>query len=145
MSEKIKRVIIGIDPGVKTGVAVYDLLEREFISLDTLSILKAIELVKMYKPVSKVVLVEDARQVQYKTDRVKAQGAGSIKRDCKIWEEFLVSENMESAFLRPSKKITKLDESLFKRLSGWTKRTSNHARDAGMIVLSWKGVNKLKR
>jgi hypothetical protein len=36
--------------------------------------------------------------------------------------------------LPPAKGATKLDPDFFKALTGWKKRTSEHARDAAMIV-----------
>ena len=37
-------------------------------------------------------------------------------------------------FLRPKKAITKIDAKLFKLMTKYQERTSNHARDAAMLV-----------
>ena len=45
------RYVIGIDPGVKTGVAVWDRLYRRFELLKTLTIIDAIELLRQYNSI----------------------------------------------------------------------------------------------
>lgn len=136
MKKEENSIIIGIDPGVKTGVACFDLKTRRLIEVRTFSILEALDFVRSLSKEVKVVYVEDARKVKYGTAIVRAQGAGSIKRDCKIWEEFLTREQVPAVYLRPNKELTKYDAKLFQKVTGWDKRTSEHARDAAMLVFN---------
>jgi hypothetical protein len=136
------KLFVAIDPGVSTGIAIWDVHEGGFSEISTTSILRAFETLRANKSHIELVIVEDAREVKYKTSRVKAQGAGSVKRDCQIWEEFLRMEGIRSKFVRPSKRITKLDAVMFERITGWKKRTSSHARDAAMILYTSKGILK---
>ncbi len=82
------------------------------------------------------VIIEDARTRGGSS--IKAQGAGSIKRDCGIWEAFLKDLGIEYRFTRLSKKsITKKDPTWLKLQTGWSDRTSQHARDAACLLLPY--------
>lgn len=136
------RFYIGIDAGVNTGFAVWDKVDKKFAEIATYTILQAMARVKVWydNPTlqNKIfVRVEDARKVKYKTDPVKSQGAGSVKRDCSIWEEFLTGLGMAFEMPRPNKAITKWDAIQFKKYTGYTGLTSKHARDAAMLVFNY--------
>lgn len=133
----IAMIRIGIDPGVSTGVAVS--VRGNYEHILTMKIHDALPFVeKIIKEalVRVVVIVEDARKGGGSIAR--KQGAGSVKRDCKIWEDFLKKFEqdpmLESYFVRPNKKILKIDADKFKKITGWEGRTSNHARDAAMLI-----------
>lgn len=135
-------IYIGIDPGTHTGVAVWDSREGKFLSLETLPIHRALEKVKRFYNDNKglfdiCVVFEDARQRKWygNDSNAKRQGAGSVKRDCSIWEGFCKDEKISYLALPPIKGGTKVSESYFKTISGWKGRTSNHARDAAMLVI----------
>ena len=137
-------IYIGIDPGTHTGVAIWDNKQQEFVELATIPIHQALLKVKNYyndnKGLSKICVVfEDARQRTWfgkdKNTNAKLQGAGSIKRDCSIWEDFCKDYQIPYLAVPPMKGGTKLSEAYFKAISGWKGRTSNHARDAAMLVI----------
>ena len=126
---------IGIDVGTKTGLAIYDRSKRTLVEVKTLKIHKALELVRLWHKEHQItVVVEDARQVKYKTDPVKAQGAGSVKRDSTIWADFLTDENIAHTMKRPSKALSKLNEEIFRKITRYEGKTSQHGRDASMLV-----------
>lgn len=136
------RYVIGIDPGVNTGIAVWDRHTQQFTDIRTLGILDAMEVVlKVSRLDGGVCLrVEDPRQISNSRpgSRAMAQGVGSVKRDAKIWEEFVEKHELPCRFIAPSKRtLTKTPQHDFNRWTGWKGRTSNHARDAAM--LAWKG------
>ncbi len=129
--------LIGIDPGTNTGFVSWNVKEQKFEYIETTSIHDAMfqffdanpnEIIKVY--------IEDSRNVSRGFGgAAKAQGAGSIKRDCNIWEDFLKDLGIDYQFIRPNKKsMLKMDDKAFRALTGWDKRTSNHARDAAMLV-----------
>ncbi|MDH2272977.1 hypothetical protein [Moraxella porci] len=132
-------ICIGIDPGTNTGFAKsFDGVLHE---VKTYSIVQALEAVahtaKWAKSNDKrlVVYIEDARKRKWVTGgREKLQGVGSIKRDCGIWEEFCVHHDIQFELVAPKNNKTKLSAEQFKRLTGWTHRTSEHARDAVMLI-----------
>lgn len=132
------KVVIGIDPGVNTGVAVAD--GGKLVSVGCMAAVKAEEMVlqTMIDNGGKLfVRFEDARMRQWfgSKGREALQGAGSIKRDCARWQEFLEHHNIPHARIAPKANRTKLTADQFKRITGWQGRTNEHARDAAMLVV----------
>lgn len=134
---------IGIDPGTHTGLAFWNDKEKKLYALETLPIHKALQLVRKHYNDNKClfdffVIFEDARQRTWfgkdKNTNAKLQGAGSIKRDCAIWEDFLTDEGIPFRAVPPQKGGTKWDAKFFRMVTGWKGKTSNHARDAAVLV-----------
>ena len=133
-------IYIGIDPGTHTGIAVWSHQEQRFFALGTKTMYEATEdvlnLVNKYGRDNIFVRFEDARKRNWfgNAGREQLQGAGSIKRDCSLWEEFLTAKNIPFAAVAPKANRTKMTAEQFERYTGWAKRTSEHARDAAMLV-----------
>ncbi len=140
-----KQVRIGIDPGKHTGVAVWDDNERNFTYIDTMHIHRALRQVKSMRAMINEVVIEDARVTWFKGDPAKRQGAGSIKRDCTIWEDFCTDYEIPFRFVRPRKILTKLTADQFESLTGYKGKTSVHARDAAMLVFQNKSHDSTQR
>ena len=81
--------------------------------------------------------LEDARKRTWfgNAGKEQLQGAGSIKRDCKIWEDFLDSIDAEYELVAPKDNKTKLDAAKFKMVSNYSGSTNEHSRDAAMLVI----------
>lgn len=91
--------LIGIDTGVNTGFGVWDKDERVIVEIATLTITKAMDRVKEYAAEGGIYLyIEDARLRTWfgNSGREKLQGAGSVKRDAKIWEDFCIEQGMSA-------------------------------------------------
>ena len=140
-----QELYIGIDPGVNTGVAVWDKTEQKLDMVDTMTITQAMKTVEDFNGVldeetdteyKVVVFMEDARQRNWfgQSGREKLQGAGSVKRDCAIWETFCQEVGIELRKIAPKNNYTKLSAEQFRKLTGWKGRTSDHGRDAAMLV-----------
>ncbi len=136
-------IYIGIDPGTHTGVAFWDGSKQELIELATIPIHQALEKVRVFFNDNKglfdiCVVFEDARQRTWfgkdKNTSAKLQGAGSIKRDCSIWEDFLTDYEIPFRAVPPQKGCTKWTKEYFKMVTGWKGKTSNHSRDAAILV-----------
>lgn len=135
-------ILIGIDPGVKTGFAVWDTTRRQLLRVETLTIIEALAAVLQYRRTESVrIVMEDARLRKWlprerneSEYRGKLMGAGSIKRDCEIWQEFADFYHIPLTLIPPRKGLTKWTAEYFARLTGWKGRTSNHARDAALLV-----------
>lgn len=129
---------IGIDTGTHTGLAVWDDTKQQLVSLETLSIHRAMARVLTLSAEDVMVVFEDARQRTWfgkdKNTYAKLQGAGSIKRDCSIWEDFLTDYEIPFRAVPPHKGSTKWSEEYFKMVTGWTGKSSNHSRDAAVLV-----------
>lgn len=139
---------IGIDPGKHTGLAVWDSDSRRLLEADTLLIHRALQRVDYYADnfgkSNIFIIFEDARKRYWFGSRkganeaeiqAKRQGAGSVKRDSTIWEDFCQDRGYEFTAVRPAPGATKWSAETFKRITGWSKRTSEHARDAAVLVL----------
>jgi len=134
---------IGIDTGRSTGFAVWD--RSNFIELDTRPLHRALFDVRDYAQCfgadMVTVYIEDARlrtwiprEKSLAEFKGRAQGAGSVKRDASIWEEFCEDCGIRLVKVPPKYNTTKLSAEAFARITGYKGRTSEHARDAAMLV-----------
>lgn len=138
----MSRIFIGIDPGVHTGLAVWDATAKRFLRVETCSIVEAMAHIKEIDHAMITGLYfEDAKQRQYlpretsvSEYRGKLMGAGSVKRDCAIWAEYCAYWNIPFVAVAPRKGMTKWDAAYFAKVTGWKGRTSEHARDAALLV-----------
>lgn len=139
-------IYVGIDTGVHTGYAVYDSRIQQLTAVGTDKIHNVMQLVSGLKDVAGEkgdnirVRVEDARKRTWygfhtaKQDRARLQGAGSVKRDAQIWEDYLTDLGVDFEMVAPKNNATKLTAESFRQLTGWTGKTNEHGRDAAMLV-----------
>lgn len=142
-------IYIGIDPGEHTGFAVYDTTSHKLREVATLELWEALEAVKRWhysclmapKPKPLFVVFEDARQRKwFPKERSNAEyrgrlmGAGAAKRDARIWEEYLTAQRIPFEARKPQAGQTKWSADYWERITGWKGRTSEHARDAALLV-----------
>lgn len=135
---------IGIDCGVNTGLCVWSTNRKRIEQIVTVPIHEAMDLIKTWHefPGDIFVRVEDARlrkwiprQKNENAERGRREGAGSVKRDAKIWEDFLTALNIPFKMVAPKNNNTKVAAEYFKKLTGYNGKTSEHARDAAMLVI----------
>jgi len=137
----MSKLICGCDPGVRTGLAIWDCEKQKFENVETCGIISAMQKIRWQTDDIKLVRFEDARlrKGYYgKRGDVNHQGVGSVKRDCKIWQEFCEYYKIPFQAVAPQKGQTKWSSDYFKRVTGWTGRTSEHARDAAVLVFGSK-------
>ncbi|AXI04766.1 hypothetical protein HYN46_17115 [Aquirhabdus parva] len=138
MVETVGHYLVGIDPGVKTGFATKKKGSKQLIRVKTTTIIQAIEWIKelLLNGCTVDLHIEDARKRTWFTGgREKAQGAGSIKRDCQIWEEWAKTQpGVTLHLIAPKNSMTKVKDGIFKKITGHEGRTSEHARDAAMLI-----------
>lgn len=133
---------VGIDCGTHTGVAVWDTKLKRLTAVRTLPLYAALEYVdKLHKEHGVCVVFEDARQRRwFEKERSNGEyrghlmGAGSVKRDSAIWEQFCKGKKIAYEAIPPRPGMTKWSPEAFAALTGWTGRTSEHARDAVLLV-----------
>ena len=133
-------IVVGIDPGVSTGLALWDSVDKRLLEVLTLGILQAQQYVLTLKNLGNLshIVMEDARLRTGwfgENSAAKQQGAGSIKRDCSIWTEFCDMHGILLRSVSPKHKGAKVDAAMFAKLTKWEGRTSEHARDAAMLVI----------
>ena len=134
-------IIIGIDTGTKTGFAVWDTELGKLVCVDTLKLHEAFTRVLDWRAKYPRMLVrfEDARLRKFygHAGREKLQGAGSIKRDAVIWEEFLSDYKIEFEAVAPKNNMTKINAEAFRNLTGYSLSTTQHSRDAAFLVFGY--------
>jgi hypothetical protein len=140
------RLVIGIDPGVNTGLATWDPQAKRLVRVESMPIHVAMAEVKAAHESGPIrVRYEDARQrrtwfgkLDAKAERYGAgvrEGVGSVKRDAAIWEAYLRDLGVDFEAVKPAVGATKWPADHFQRVTGWTKRTNEHGRDAALLVL----------
>ena len=141
------KYIIGIDPGVHTGFAVWDRQDRQLITVTSGGIIVIQdEVYKLHGKATCLLRIEDARlrkwfgkldAEQKKYGVAVREGAGSIKRDCQVWEEFALYRDIPFEMVAPKNNRTKMKAALFIHYTGWTQRTNTHARDAAWLCYGY--------
>lgn len=130
--------LVGIDTGVNTGIAIY--CDGDLISVESMTITQAMQYIKVTCfPEHTKLYIEDARKWRgwkgkTKQTQARIQGAGSVKRDAQIWEDWCKENGYQAEFVAPYHNTTKLNKDDFKRITNWQGRTNNHGRDAAMLV-----------
>ena len=142
--------IVGLDPGVHTGFAIWSCTDRKLVDVQTTTITAAMTMVRLMHDFGSLhsVVFEDARlrkwfgEADARHKRSGAgirEGVGSVKRDCSIWQEFLEGlAGVPFKPVSPQSKGAKLNAAQFAKLTGWTGRTSEHGRDAAMLIYGLK-------
>lgn len=139
-------LLVGIDPGTKTGFATWDSDARKLVSIATMTAIDAMDAVaKLHEAgLLKRVMFEDARQRRWfgRTDALVKkygaavrEGAGAAKKEASMWEAFLKKRGIPYVAVAPQAGATKWSAAYLKRVTGWTERTSEHGRDAACLVI----------
>ena len=147
------RYYIGLDPGKSTGYAVWDSEKKEFLTIETLTFWKAVSEVESLNNYRMIetggkewvsVVIEDPAQnkptffrpgtTQRQMQKI-SQNVGANKEHGRLLIERFESLGLQVKRVRPSNKTqTKLTAATFKRITGYSGRTSEHGRDAAMLV-----------
>ena len=147
VSYQQSKYLIGIDVGTNTGVAIFDRTEKKFIFLKTLTLHLAFDKIKEFCLENKgivMVFIENPNTfIPFKQNgskeniakiNAKKQGAGSVKRDFAAWEELLEYYKIPYIPTKVQGSIKKMTATNFKNITKFSEQTSEHARDAAMIV-----------
>lgn len=135
-----RKLLIGIDPGTHTGIAVFD-PEKKTLLLDTLKLHEAFRQMGQLNQFNDLeVVIENPNLWTHfhnsKDAKAKLQGAGSVKRDYSAWTEFLTDYGIPFTGVRPDKTRNGYakQQALFVKITGYSKRCSEHARVAALLV-----------
>ena len=138
----MRRIAVGVDPGVTTGFALWDIDARKLEEVSSMGAVDALVRVQLMQLAGSlhIVVFEDARLRTWfgAKGREALQGAGSIKRESAIWADWLAMLGCAYKAVSPKAKGAKLDAVQFERLTGWTGRTNEHARDSAMLVFGMR-------
>jgi hypothetical protein len=145
-------LLIGIDPGVNTGVAVFK--DGVLDNLITFTHWEAIDYIKDRSKnhgLVNMVIFEDSRKtraifqrgVSPLAMRKIARNVGMVDAYCKEIEELCKCLNIPFGSVSPRSKGAKLDSKLFKAVTGWAKRSNQHERDASMVAWPYRHVKEI--
>lgn len=139
------RLLVGLDPGISTGMAVLDQRAAAPMRVHTLDFWQTTEYLRELHEThgpALLVLIEDPnlnRSLYARFDEVAgarrtkiAQNVGANKRDAQLLLAFCARLGIETQAVAP---LGKLDAALFAKLTG-IKQCSQHARDAGRLLLA---------
>jgi hypothetical protein len=137
-------LFIGIDPGVETGYAVWSRSAGRFTELQTLSFWEAYDRITSFPTDGVEVFIEnpDSKRAMYvRTEAVEfqrqrervAKNIGSNRREASLLIERLIALGYRVTAVSPTKEA-KWNAQIFKRLTNYQGRTSQHTRDAGRLV-----------
>ena len=136
-------IVVGIDPGQNTGLAVWDTVSRSFLDIRCSGIVDAMRYLSELQSERQIGLLvfEDARKRKWlprekslKEFKGRAMGAGSVRRDSAIWEEWSRTFAIPFVAVPPRPGLTKLSDIQFQGITGYDRRTNEHGRDAAMLV-----------
>jgi hypothetical protein len=141
--------IIGLDPGVTTGYALWEPEHKRFYQVSSMAIHEAMACVKSLHDSGELnmVVFEDARlrkwfaagdARQARSGAGIREGVGSVKRDAGIWADYLGGLGVPYKAIKPAAGATKWTAEHFSRVTGWTARTNEHGRDAAVLVFGMK-------
>ncbi len=112
--------VIGIDPGTKTGLAIWNPIEKVLDEIKTVSVIEAFDIIL---------------NMHAKGYRLQIRFEDALFRDSIIWQEFCDYHEIDFRLLPAKYNLTKLEPGQFMIWSGWSARTSEHARNAAVLVL----------
>ena len=132
--------VIGIDPGVNTGMAVYE--DGELALLKTIEPHQIGLVLSQYEAEPLFLVFEDSRLQSHVWLPSQSKGVaaniarkvGMVDAWCYLIER--VCEDYNIAYMRvsPKAKGGKIDAELFKKVTRWDKRSNQHERDAAIVA-----------
>ena len=128
-------MILAIDPGAHTGLAVF--VDGQLVRLET------VEPHQMEKHISAAdrVIFEDSRLISHVYTTTKSRAAalkmarnvGEIDAWCKLIVAICGEYNIPCHSVSPKGKGEKVNAEKFKTLTGWDQQSNQHERDAAMV------------
>ena len=148
-------LFIGIDAGEHCGFAVWNKTLQHFHLIDTYTFWQCMDKIWGYYQIyiknkkELIIVIEDVtgnkptfnrknkngEKLSESIMRKISQNVGSVKRDTILITQWCEMKQIKVLKIVPKRNaLTKLDAIDFKNRTGWDGRTSEHARDAAMLV-----------
>lgn len=135
-------LLIGIDPGQNTGMAVFD--GGRLVSIHTETPLGMVQRLRAMAPSH--VVFEDSRLQSHAWTQVKsrpaalkmARNVGEIDAWCKLIVEVCADIRASALGVSPKGKGAKMGHDSFCEMTGWAKQTNQHGRDAVMVAWPYR-------
>lgn len=137
-------IILGIDPGVNTGIAIFK--RGALYTLVTIAPHQLPEFIANAEP-SRVIF-EDSRLTSFMFNQVKsrpaalkmARNVGEIDAWCRVITSVCEGLGIPAHGISPASKGAKLSAEAFTRATGWTGASNQHTRDAAMCAWKYRGA-----
>lgn len=134
----MSRVLIGIDPGVSTGIALF--VDGAIGQLQTIKPHQIAEFLSKAMPDR--VVFEDSRLQSHTWTRVKSRAAalkmarnvGEVDAWCRLIEAVCTDMGIAVYGISPADKGEKIKDADFKAKTGWAGPSNQHTRDAAMVA-----------
>jgi hypothetical protein len=135
-------IILGIDPGQKTGLAIYR--DGKLVSLETIAPVDIIDFIK--NSCANRIIFEDSRLQSVVWSRgTNAAAASKIARNVgqiDAWCSLIVAacekEQIMCLGVSPKGKGEKMNADRFEAFTGWTGSSNQHERDAAMVAWPYR-------
>jgi len=140
----LKNLIVGIDPGKNTAIAFYDKQLKKIIDVRSTDFWgcyqifvghnEEAELLSLDNPIKKVIIEVPRTKKNWHKEGcdITSANVGMIYDQSHLLAEGIERLGYKVLRQHPQGKV---DAAYIKKLTGWKKRTSQHARDA--IMLCW--------
>ena len=139
-------IVVGVDPGANTGIAWY--VDGTLQKIESEASLQAL-FFHLHIGIGLVVF-EDSRlqttflrQANARAMLKIARNVGEIDAYCKLIESECNRLSIKCIGISPKNKGAKLNSEDFMRLTGWTRKTNQHERDAAMVAYRFRNGAKL--
>jgi hypothetical protein len=138
-------IVIGIDPGKLTGIAVSK--NGKLIDIFIGNFWSAIDSIDHFPDAIVIIEIPDTKHVWH--NHAKAKGAiqrtgvnvGSVIREAELLVEYLIRNERTYLTQKPQ---GKMNADQFRLITGWTGRTNQHMRDAGLLCFGVQRISGAK-
>lgn len=135
-------LILGIDPGLKTGVAHFD--GGKLVRLETIHPADIPQLLQQHRPAR--VVFEDSRLQSHVWKRGTgvaaaakiARNVGEVDAWCRLIVATCERLGIAAHGISPQGKGAKLDAAQFEHLTGWSQRSNQHERDSALVAWTFR-------
>ena len=145
-------LIIGMDPGAETGIATYE--GGVLVALQTIAPHEMERFLRALSARVERVVFEDSRlETRLWNARTKvaigaalatARSVGQVDARCSDITAYCADQGIPAHGISPTAKGAKVDAPAFGRITGWTKRSNQHERDAAMVCWPYRNAAPLK-
>lgn len=137
-------IIMGIDPGANTGIAIYQ--AGKLAELQTVEPHQLVEVIETVMPGR--VVFEDSRLISPTWKRGVSNAAqlkiardvGQIDAWCRLIVATCARLGIPAHGISPKHKGAKLDARQFTALTGWAGRSNQHERDGATLAWQFRGA-----
>ena len=144
-------LILGIDPGANTGLAYYT--DGQLTALRTIEP-HALGHFLREAGAARVVFEDSRLEKRLWNARTKgaygaalatARSVGQVDAWCSLIDAICAELGIPAHGISPTAKGAKVDAAAFGRITGWTGRSNQHERDAGMVAWPFRNAKPIPK